>query len=129
MNEQSAAERARAVTSFIVDVIEDAEVRMRIHETGEAVLSYPRERIALLKTCREQVEAMLEWKDHVRRTTALEDGLSAIAAVRATAHAAGERISIAVTQNIVRQLRGVVSYLVEYEVLKERDGQRGGRRR
>lgn len=117
------------MSDFVVDLIGAAEWRMNAHATDFAALSYPRERVALLKVCREQIEAMIEWKDHAGRTAALHDGLAAIAAIRATAEAAGERISVIVNGNIVRQLRDCLKYLIEYEVLREKDALSGKRGR
>lgn len=128
MNDKTAAERASEVTDFVTEIVSAAEWRMR-HGTTAAMLSYPRAEIALLKTCKEQLEVLREWNDHERRRSAIEDGIAGIDALRATAKAIEDRVTVIVNFNIARQLRDCIKYLIEYEVRKEQDGLSRPRRR
>lgn len=116
------------IADFVVRMILDAEAQCDRLSSASAALTYQKARIRALAGARAILESMCE-RRRGRNIDRLEAGISAIAAIRATAVAEDDYVSIRVTRSDYSRLRDCMGDFIEYEVLWEKDQSSTGSRR
>jgi hypothetical protein len=116
------------VSDFVVRIFQDAFYDCGRLNMIAAALSYPKADIRALASARSLLEAMCE-RRRGRNVDFLQAGISAIAEIRATAKADGDRVGVVVSMTAATRLRACMPYFIEYEVLWEKDRNDTGKRR